>query len=52
MVRHLFEASGTAAQTTLTLTIQPTQAIPPGTYRILLRVNGEQAIDAREVNWT
>jgi hypothetical protein len=27
-------------------------ALPPGTYRILLRVNGEQAADAPEVSWT
>jgi len=50
--RHLFEATGTAAQTSLTLSITSDQALPPGTYRILLRVNGEQAMDAPEVNWT
>ena len=49
--QHLFEVTGTTAQTSLVLSIPAAQAISPGTYRILLRVNGEQARDAPEVNW-
>jgi hypothetical protein len=50
-LHHLFEAAGTVAQTTLILSILPAQAIPSGTYRILLRVNGEQATNAPLVDW-
>ncbi|MEL6475707.1 MAG: Pvc16 family protein [Pseudomonadota bacterium] len=51
-VQRLLEATGTAAQTSLTVTLPEEQALPPGPYRILLRVNGEQAEDAPEVSWT
>lgn len=52
LVRGLFEAAGTAAQTSLTVTVRPEEALPPGNYRILLRVNGEQATVAPSVSWT
>ncbi|MEM8842767.1 MAG: Pvc16 family protein, partial [Pseudomonadota bacterium] len=51
-VQLLLEATGTAAQTTMTVTVPLEEALPPGTYRIVLRVNGEQALDAPEVNWS
>jgi hypothetical protein len=48
----LEEVAGTAAQTSLTVTVPEADALPPGPYRILIRVNGEQAVDAPEVSWT
>lgn len=48
----LLEVPGTAAQTSLTVAVDEADALPAGTYRILVRVNGEQAADAPEVNWT
>jgi hypothetical protein len=45
------EAAGTT-QATLDVNVAADQAIPPGTYRIILRVNGEQAINSPEVSWT
>jgi hypothetical protein len=48
----LFECEGTAAQTTLAVTVPLERALPPGAYRILVRVNGEQAVDAPEASWT
>lgn len=48
----LFEAIGTAAQDTLTVTVTPDQALTAGTYYILLRVNGEQALNSPEIDWT
>jgi hypothetical protein len=51
-LQRLYEATGAAAQTALTVSVPEAAALPPGTYRILLRVNGEQAADAPEVSWT
>lgn len=51
-IRLLLEATGTGAQTSLNATVPQEAALPPGTYRIVVRVNGEQAQDAPEVNWT
>lgn len=51
-VQHLFEATGTPAQTGLTLSLTAAQAIPSATYRIVLRVNGEQALNSPQVNWS
>jgi hypothetical protein len=48
----LFECAGTPAQTSLTITVPPERALTPGVYRILVRVNGEQAADAPEAAWT
>lgn len=48
----LLEATGVAAQDTLTATVTLEQALQPGTYHVILRVNGEQAIDSPAVNWT
>jgi hypothetical protein len=40
----------TPDQTGLTLTIPDTRAVPPGAYRVILRVNGQQARSSPEVN--
>lgn len=48
----MLEATGVAAQNTLTVTVTPDQALDPGTYYVILRVNGEQAIHSPAVNWT
>jgi len=47
-----FEVPGTAAQTSLDFDVPDTKALLAGTYRIILRVNGEQADDAIVVNWS
>jgi hypothetical protein len=47
-----FEATGTVAQTSLDIDVPIGKALDPGTYRIILRVNGEQADDAIPVNWS
>ncbi len=46
------EATGTAAQTSLDIDVPIAKALDPGTYRIILRVNGEQADDAIAVTWS
>lgn len=51
-VALMLEATGTAAQTTLTVTVSADDAIPAGDYFIILRVNGAQAADAPEVTWS
>jgi hypothetical protein len=48
----LLEATGIAAQNTLSVTVTPEQALDPGTYYVILRVNGEQAINSPAVIWT
>jgi hypothetical protein len=50
--RLMLEGEGTAAQTSLTVTVPPSDALPPGSYRVILRVNGEQASNSPEVSWT
>ena len=49
--RLMLELTGTAAQTSLTATVTDKQALPPGDYFLVLRVNGEQAIDSPLVSW-
>lgn len=49
---RLYEAAGTPAQTGLTVAVPEADALPPGPYRVILRVNGEQAAEAPEVIWT
>jgi uncharacterized protein DUF4255 len=49
--RLLLELTGSAAQTSLTATVTDKQALPPGDYYLVLRVNGEQAIDSPLVSW-
>ncbi|GLR87950.1 DUF4255 domain-containing protein [Bradyrhizobium iriomotense] len=48
----MFEAPGTATQDALDIDVPIAKALDPGTYRIILRVNGEQADDAIAVNWS
>lgn len=48
----LLEVPGSVSQTSLTVSVPELQALPPGPYRIVVRVNGEQAMDAPEVSWT
>ncbi len=50
-VALMVEATGTAAQTSLTAQVALEQALPPGDYRLILRVNGAQASVAPEVHW-
>ncbi len=47
----LLETTGVAAQNALTATVTADQALDPGTYYVILRVNGEQAIQSLAVNW-
>jgi hypothetical protein len=49
--RLMLELTGTAAQTSLTATVMDKQALPLGDYFLVLRVNGEQAIDSPLVSW-
>lgn len=51
-VRLMLEATGSAAQTSLALTVAEANALTPGAYRLIVRVNGEQAINSPEVDWT
>ncbi len=48
----MLEATGVAAQDTLNATLTPEQALDPGAYLIILRVNGEQAINSPALSWT
>jgi len=51
--RLIFPPDGSIAaleQSELTLQIENADAVPPGTYRIILRVNGQQAPFSPEVN--
>jgi hypothetical protein len=49
--RLMLELTGSAAQTSLTATVSGKQAMPPGDYYLVLRINGEQAIDSPLVAW-
>ena len=51
-VALLLEATGTAAQTSLVVTVIEDQALDAGNYYIIVRVNGAQATDAPEVTWS
>jgi hypothetical protein len=46
------EAQGSPAQTSLTVNVLTAKALDPGTYLIIVRVNGEQADDTPSVNWS
>jgi hypothetical protein len=50
-VALMVEATGAAAQTSLVAHVALDQALPPGDYRLILRVNGAQASTAPEVHW-
>ncbi len=47
----MLELTGTAAQTSLNAAITDKQALPPGDYLLILRVNGEQAADSPAIGW-
>lgn len=51
-VALVIEATGIASQTSLPVTVPSAQALPPGEYRLILRVNGEQAANSPAINWT
>ena len=51
-VALLLEATGSAAQTSLVVTVTEDQALDAGDYYIIVRVNGAQATDAPEVTWS
>jgi len=51
-VALMLEATGSAAQTGLTVTVPAAQALPAGTYAIILRINGAQALATPQVAWS
>jgi len=51
-VALMLEAVGTVAQTSVTASVAPEDALARGVYRIILRVNGVQAPAAPEVDWS
>ena len=46
------EVTGTVLQNTLVANVITTHALAPGTYHLILRVNGAQATHTPEVDWT
>lgn len=48
----LLEGTGVPAQNTLMVSVTSDKALPPGTYYAILRVNGAQAVNTPQVNWT
>ena len=51
-VERMFDAVlAPATQTQLNLTVAPPQAMPSGNYRIIVRVNGQQARNSPEIAW-
>ncbi len=51
-VALMLEATGSDAQLELSVVIDADHALPAGSYRIILRVNGEQAANSPEVEWS
>lgn len=51
-VALMAEANGTVSQSTLTVSVSSENAIPAGRYHIIVRTNGEQAVNSPEVDWT
>lgn len=50
-VALMLEADGEIEQNSLTVTVPTDDALLPGSYRIILRVNGSQAPTSPEVQW-
>jgi hypothetical protein len=48
----LFEPDAGATQTQLRFTVSDAQALPPGDYRLVVRVNGQQAAQSPVLSWT
>lgn len=51
-VALMLEATGVAAQNSLTVTVPLDDALLPGAYHIILRANGAQAAATPEVDWS
>lgn len=47
----LFEPDAGGTMTQLHFTVPAAKALPPGDYRVVLRVNGQQALDSPSLNW-
>ena len=47
----LLEPDAGATNTRMRFTIPPAGALPPGPYRVVVRVNGQQAADSPELTW-
>ncbi|MFY9513687.1 MAG: DUF4255 domain-containing protein [Rubrivivax sp.] len=52
IARIQLQPSAPAAATSLQFTVPAAQALPPGNYQLLLRVNGQQALNAPTLVWT
>jgi hypothetical protein len=51
VVALMLEVTGTPGQTSLVASVDLEHAIPPDDYRLILRVNGAQAVEAPSVHW-
>lgn len=51
-VALMLEPTGAGAQTSLLVSVSSANALPPGQYLLILRVNSEQAVNSPQVNWT
>ncbi len=47
----LLEPDAGGGMTQLHFTVPASRALPPGEYRVVLRVNGQQAVDAPALSW-
>ena len=47
----LFEADPGSTMTQLGFTVAPAAALPPGDYAVVVRVNGQQAVDSPLLTW-
>lgn len=47
----LFEPDAGSTMTQLRFTVPAAKALPPGDYLVVLRVNGQQAVDAPTLSW-
>lgn len=48
----MLDVPGTALQTGLAVTVDDAHALVPGSYAVIVRVNGEQAADTFVLDWT
>jgi hypothetical protein len=48
----MLDVPGTAAQTSLAVTVDDAHALEAGRYAVIVRVNGEQAVDTFVLDWT
>lgn len=51
IARIQLQPSAPATATNLQFTVPPEQPLPPGSYQLLLRVNGQQALEAPTLVW-